>query len=170
LLQKSAGLQSNLADTMRGRVASVHGMVNAQLRGSPASSTDVAEVILMVVPSKNPPASLPCYSELPDTSVRRRDARFVSQTDLDSWQRDRRATVDGPVLTLASGGQRYVLHDAARILGPRGPSADLFGMTGRIVAVSELLSLGASLSACSARIGNAEYDLQLGFLVYKIEA
>ena len=129
----------------------------------------VAEVVPMVVPSKNPPDSLPCYSDVPDTSVRRREARFVSQTDVDTWLRDRRATVDGPVLTLAAGGQRYILQDVARILGPRGRSVDLFGMTGRIVAVSELLSLGACVSTSSARIGTADYDLQLGYLVHRIE-
>jgi hypothetical protein len=122
----------------------------------------------MLSPSKNPSNSLPCYSEDPDTSVRRREVRFASQADVEGWMRDRSATVDGSILTLISGGQRYVMRDAARILGPRGRSADLFGMTGRVVAVSELLTLGATISSSLARVGNAEYDLQLGYLIHKL--
>jgi hypothetical protein len=122
----------------------------------------------MVVPSKNPPASLPCYSEDLDTAVRRRGVRFASRSDVDSWIRERRATIEGPFLIMVDGGKRYVLQDAARILGPRH-GADMFGMTGRVVALSELFSLGASISPTTLRIGTADYDLQMGFLVYRSE-
>jgi hypothetical protein len=119
----------------------------------------------MVVPSKSTPASHPSYSEEIDTSVRRRGVRFASRADIDSWLRERRATIEGPFLLVAESGRKYVLQDAVRVLGPRHGS-DLFGMMGRIVALSELFSLGASVSPTSLRIGNAEYDLQMGFLVF----
>lgn len=122
----------------------------------------------MVVPIRTPPVSLPCYSDVPDTSVRRRDVRFVSRSDLDTWLRERRVVIDGPFLNMTEGSKRYVMQEAARILGPRRGS-DLFGMTGRIVSLSELLSLGASISPTSVRIGTAEYDLQMGCLVLRLE-
>ena len=124
----------------------------------------------MVIASKTPSSSLPCYSDLPDTHVRKRDARFISQSELDAWVRERRVSVEDAVLTIGASGNRYVMRDAVRILGPSGRSNDLFGMTGRVVAIGELIALGASVSSSTMRLGTAEYDLQLGFILVSIES
>jgi hypothetical protein len=123
----------------------------------------------MALPSRNPSSSIPCYNDVPDTNVRRRDGRFISQVDVDAWVRDRRAVVQGSVLTVASSGERYVLRDAVRVLAPRDRSVDVFGMTGRVVAVSELLNMGSTLSSWSLRVGTSDYDVQIGFMVQALE-
>ncbi len=102
-----------------------------------------------------------------DTGVRRREVLFQSVPEIEAHVRERRATLDGALLTVHESGARFVLRDAVRILGSaRG--ADVFGMTGRIVPISELLSLGASVSATTLRIGNVEYEAQPGYLVQNL--
>jgi hypothetical protein len=102
-----------------------------------------------------------------DTGVRRREVFFQSGSDVEARVRDRRALVDGAILTVVSTGARFVLRDAMRILGAeRG--VDVFGMTGRIIAMSELLAMGAILSATALRIGTVKYDVQPGYLVQSI--
>ncbi len=122
----------------------------------------------MVLPSRNPSSSFPNYSDVPETNVRRRDSRFISQADLDNWIRDRRAMVAGSILTVVASGDRYVLRDAVRILAPRG--VDLFGMTGRVVPIAELLTTGATVSSWSVRIGTADYDAQIGYVAQLLDA
>jgi hypothetical protein len=113
-------------------------------------------------------SSLPCYSDVPDTGVRRREVRFVAQSDVDAWLRERRVVLDGPLMMLVGSEKRYAVQEAARILGPHAHCADLFGMTGRIVPITELFALGATVSSGTLRLGMAEYDLQMGLLVYKL--
>lgn len=104
-----------------------------------------------------------------DTGVRRREVFFQSVADIDRRVRERRASLDGAILTVAGTDARFVLRDAMRILGSaRG--ADVFGMTGRVVAISELLSLGASVSANTLRFGSVEYEVQPGYLVQTLSA
>jgi len=116
-------------------------------------------------PLSSKPSRFPSYpDDTGDTGVRRREVFFQSLADIDTRVRDRRAVLEGAILTATSTGEQYVLRDAMRILGSaRG--ADIFGMTGRIVAISELLSMGASVSATTLRIGNVEYEVQPGYLV-----
>ena len=122
----------------------------------------------MALPSPRPsrfPSQPP--DEGGDTGVRRREVFFQSAADVEAQVRDRRAMLDGALLTVASTGVRFVLRDAMRILGAdRG--VDVFGMTGRIVAVSELLTMGAVLSANALRIGTVKYDVQPGYLVQSV--
>ena len=89
---------------------------------------------------------------------------FQSVTDVESRVRERRAVLHGAILTVAGTGAQYVLRDAFRILGS-AQGVDVFGMTGRVVAISELLSLGATVSATTVRFGNVEYEVQPGYLV-----
>lgn len=104
-----------------------------------------------------------------DTGVRRREVFFQSVADIDRRVRERRASLDGAILTVAGTGARFVLRDAMRILGS-AQGADVFGMTGRVVALSELLSLGASISASTLRFGSVEYEVQPGYLVQTLSA
>ncbi len=122
----------------------------------------------MVSLSNKPSSSRPYDSEFPDTNVRRRDSGFLAHSELEVWIRGRRARVQDGVLVL--GDKHFVMRDAVRILGPHGASNDLFGMTGRIVAIGELLSLGAALSASTLRFGTAEYDLQFGYILNPLAA
>ncbi len=117
----------------------------------------------MSLPSPRP-SQFPSYpDDSGDTGVRRREVFFQSVADIEARVRSRRATLDGAILTVANGS-KFALRDAMRVLGSsRGP--DVFGMTGRVVALSELLSMGASVSPTSLLIGNVEYEVQLGYLV-----
>lgn len=117
---------------------------------------------------QNKPSRFPSYpDDSGDTGVRRREVFFQSVADIEARVRDRRAVLDGAVLTVAGTGAQFVLRDAMRILGSaRG--ADAFGMTGRIVAVSELLAMGATISAMTLRFGSVEYEVQLGYLVQSL--
>jgi len=122
----------------------------------------------MVSLSNKPSSSRPCDSDFPDTNVRRRESGFLAHSELEAWTRGRRARVDDGVLVVAD--KQYVMRDAIRILGPHGSSNDLFGMTGRIVAVGELLAIGAAVSASTMRLGTAEYDLQYGYILTPLVA
>ena len=122
----------------------------------------------MALPSPRP-SRFPSHppDEGGDTGVRRRELFFQSVADVDAQVRDRRARLDGAILTVASTGVRFVLRDAMRVLGAeRG--VDVFGMTGRIIAVAELLAMGATLSANALRIGTVKYDVQPGYLVQSL--
>lgn len=123
----------------------------------------------MSLPSPKP-SRFPSYpDDNGDTGVRRREVFFQSLADIETRVRDRRAVLEGAILTAASTGEQYVLRDAMRVLGS-AQGADVFGMTGRIVAISELLSMGASVSATTLRIGNVEYEVQPGYLVQTLIA
>jgi hypothetical protein len=102
--------------------------------------------------------------DVSETGIRKREVVFQSVTEISRRVRERRAILDGSVLTSVDTGVRFVLQDAMRILGV-SKGADVFGMTGRIVPLSELLSLGAFVSADTARFGSTEYEVQPGFLV-----
>ncbi|PIE06045.1 MAG: hypothetical protein CSA75_01595, partial [Sorangium cellulosum] len=110
----------------------------------------------MALPSPKP-IQIPSYhGDTGETGVRRCEVFFQSVAEIDARIRDRCAVVDGALLTDHRTGAQFALRDAMRILGS-AQGVDVFGMTGRIVALSELLSLGATLSATALRIGNVEY-------------
>ena len=122
----------------------------------------------MALPSFKPSSSPSYPDDSADTGVRRREVFFLSQHQIDGQVRGGGAQLEGSVLTNTATGQRYVVQDGMRVLGPRGRGVDLFGMTGRIVALAELLNLGATLSIEALRLGNVQYDVQVGYLVQTI--
>ncbi len=103
-----------------------------------------------------------------DTGVRAREVFFLDQAALDQRVRDRSVVLDGSILLVAGAAQRYVVRDAVRVLGPVGSGVDVFGLTGRIMPVSEVLVMGATLNAHTMRIGSVQYDAQLGYLAQVI--
>lgn len=118
----------------------------------------------MSLPSQSR-SQFPSYpDDTGDTGVRRREIFFQSVAEIETRVRERRAVLDGAILKVAGTGAQFVLRDAMRILGS-AQGVDVFGMTGRIVAISELLSLGATVSATTVRFGNVEYEVQPGYLV-----
>jgi hypothetical protein len=135
--------------------------------GAPASG--LPREVPMPMPSRAP-STLPSYQDLTDTNVRRRDSRFLAQADLDAWVRDKSATLQGPLLVIVRTNEHFVLRDAVRVLGPRGRGVDVFGMTGRVMALSELIATGATVNATTARLGTVEYDVQLGHLAHRLES
>ncbi|HNT00101.1 MAG TPA: hypothetical protein PLJ27_17315 [Polyangiaceae bacterium] len=117
----------------------------------------------MIHPSPHP-SRFPSYPEdTNDTGVRQRTIFFQSVADIDARVRTQRASLDGALLTVANGS-RFVLRDALRVLGS-SKGHDVFGMTGRIMPLSELLTMGATLSSSTLQIGNVHYEVQLGYLV-----
>ncbi len=122
----------------------------------------------MALPSPRP-SRLPSYPDDADeTGVRRREVYFLAQSALDAQLGERSLLLDGSVLTVAATGERLVVRDAMRILGPRGRGIDMFGMTGRIVPIAELLNLGAAVTLDTVRVGTVDYDIQVGYLVQTI--
>ncbi len=122
----------------------------------------------MALPSPRP-SRFPSYPEdTSDTGVRRREVYFLAQSTLDGRLRERKVTIDGSVLTVVANGERLAVRDAMRILGPRGRGVDMFGMTGRILPLADLLNMGASLTVDTVRLGSVEYDIEIGFLVQRI--
>jgi len=122
----------------------------------------------MALPSPRP-SRFPSYPEdTSDTGVRRREVYFLAQSTLDGRLRERKVTIDGSVLTVVANGERLAVRDAMRILGPRGRGVDMFGMTGRILPLADLLNMGASVTIDTVRLGSVEYDIEVGFLVQSI--
>jgi hypothetical protein len=82
--------------------------------------------------------------------------------------RNRIATIDGCILRQNGSEDRFILRDAVRVLGPVGMGPDVFGMTGRELPLSELLTMGATVNAHTVRIGAVQYDVQLGVLAQRL--
>lgn len=122
----------------------------------------------MATPSIKPNDLAP-GKDVPTTGVRRRETQFVAQAELDRWVRDRRVIADGALVVFVSSGEPFVIQDAVRILGPMGRTTDEFGMTGRVMTVSELLALGGVISSSAVRIGTASYEVQLGCVMLRLE-
>jgi|GEM_PF-652218 len=125
-----------------------------------------------ILNSAFPPAFPPRSDRFPTTQehskVKKCVEYFQSNLEIDSKVRFHCATISGSVLT-HDDGAKFALRDAVRFLGPSlsgpGKNSDIFGMTGRIVPLSELLASGATLSSSLVKIGSLEYEVQLGFLV-----
>lgn len=124
----------------------------------------------MSYPSFRPARFASPSDDTPGTGVRRRDVSFLPLDTLHVQVRDRLARVDGLVLTVTATGERFVMRDAVRVLGPAGQGTDMYGLTGRVLAVAEVIALGATLSMDALRLGGARYDIQPGYLVQPLAA
>ena len=86
---------------------------------------------------------------------------FVSDVQLEAWVRVGEAVRAGATLALVDG-RRYVLTDALRVLGRRNGETDPYGLTGRVLALRQVLRQGGALFADALRLGAAIYDVEYG--------
>jgi hypothetical protein len=93
---------------------------------------------------------------------------FIPRSSVSLSSRRGTAALEGPFLTVPATGERFVLRDAVRFLGPRGRGADVLGMTGRLVAVSEVLAAGGEVGPAWARVAGGTYDVEGGYLAYPV--
>jgi hypothetical protein len=119
----------------------------------------------MINPMSSRPPTPPPSGVDTRSRVRIGDDGFVSDAVLDAWMRAGEVVRAGAVLSVRDG-RRFLLQDALRILGLRNGEVDLYGVTGRVDAIRNLLRQGALLSSDGVRIGSAIYDVEYGVLAF----
>ncbi len=113
-----------------------------------------------------PPSSLPpshrSASRAPAAArVRVGEDGFLSDAQLEAWVRSGDALRAGASLTTVEG-RRFVLTDALRVLGRRNGETDPYGLTGRVLALRQVLRQGGALFSDALRFGAAIYDVEYG--------
>ena len=71
----------------------------------------------------------------------------------------------GAFLTLREG-RRYILQDAARVLGRRNGETDPYGLTGKVESIRDFIKKGAIVTTDSIRVGPAIYDVDWGVIAF----
>jgi hypothetical protein len=94
---------------------------------------------------------------------------FVPDSKLERWVRTGAAVRTGTLLT-THDGRRFLLRDGVRIIGRRNGESDPYGLTGKVETLRGLLRQGATVSACSVRLGSAVYDIEHGYVATLFEA
>ncbi|MBX3249822.1 MAG: hypothetical protein KF901_21775 [Myxococcales bacterium] len=89
---------------------------------------------------------------------------FVSQETLDTWMTEGQVSVDGEILTLSSGGQRFRLKTAVHVLEEIAGGGDPLGLIGRVKDVAELAAMGGEHVSDSLIHGDSAFTVVEGFL------
>jgi hypothetical protein len=89
---------------------------------------------------------------------------FFPQTALDQWIVEGTVDLQQNELTILSGGRRYKLVEAARVLRELSGSGDPQELVGRVKARTYLEQLGAEIVESSMLLGDAAYDVEPGWL------
>jgi hypothetical protein len=120
-------------------------------------------------PSSLPPATRTASRAPAPSRARVGEDGFVSDAQLDAWTRVGEAVRSLASLALADG-RRYVLTDALRVLGRRNGETDPYGLTGRVVALRDVLRQGGALFTDALRVGAAIYDVEYGVLATEVRS
>lgn len=88
---------------------------------------------------------------------------FFPQAALDQWLSDGTADLQGTELTILALGRRYRITEAVRVLRDVTDSGDAQQLVGRVKSKVDLETLGAELVETSMLIGDAAYDVELGW-------
>jgi hypothetical protein len=89
---------------------------------------------------------------------------FVSGALLDRWVTVGQVELGDGVLKVKPTGARYVLEEAARVVGEATGAGDPSGLVGRVRTLAELSALGAEVLDRSVLIGELAYDVVPGFI------
>jgi hypothetical protein len=89
---------------------------------------------------------------------------FVSGALLDRWVTVGQVELGDGVLRARPTGARYVLEEAARVVGEATGSGDPAGLVGRVRTLAELRGLGAEVLDRSVLLGELAYDVVPGFI------
>ena len=89
---------------------------------------------------------------------------FVPQETLDLWMTDGHVQVEGDVLTLASGGQRFQLKTALHVLDEIAGGGDAAGLIGTVRDVEALAAVGGEHVSYSLILNDSAYTVVEGFV------
>jgi hypothetical protein len=89
---------------------------------------------------------------------------FVSGALLDRWVTIGQVELGDGILKVKPTGARYVLEEAARVVGEATGTGDPEGLVGRVRTLAELSALGAEVLDRSVLIGDFAYDVVPGFI------
>lgn len=92
---------------------------------------------------------------------------FVAEAALMGWVSRGLVRRSGAVLT-SELGERFLMTEACRVLGPKRGETDPFGLTGKVETIRELIRGGAVLSSGTIRVGQLGYDLEFGYTLTPI--
>jgi hypothetical protein len=89
---------------------------------------------------------------------------FISQEKLTVWEGEGKVRVEKDTLTLLPENRTYSLVEAVRFMRSVGDEPDRLGLLGKVRTREQLRQLGAEQYMDSAIIGEAAYQVQLGFV------
>lgn len=89
---------------------------------------------------------------------------FVPQDTLDLWMSEEHVDVDGEVLTLRQGGQRFQLKTAVCFLEEVTEGGDEAKLLGKVKDLEQLGELGGEHVSDSVILGEAAYQVAEGFV------
>jgi hypothetical protein len=89
---------------------------------------------------------------------------FFPQAALDLWMAEGTVDLQQGELTILAEGRRYKLVDAVRIVRELSGGGDPHDLVGRAKARTSLEQLGAEIIETSMLVGDAAYDVELGWL------
>jgi hypothetical protein len=113
--------------------------------------------------SSDPPNDPRGGAAVTDVCARLRDNPFVAEVVLDAWVRAGLVVRAGRSIVTREG-QRWLLTDACRVLGPQNGDRDPYGLSGRVDALRELVRQGAVVFRESVRFGAVTYDIEFGYV------
>src|SRR5271165_2448074 len=89
---------------------------------------------------------------------------FFPEDSVNEWIVGERIDVRNGELTIVAEGRRYELVEAVRVLREVTGSVDAGDLVGRVKTRAELDDLGAEIIEASMLLGDAAYDIQLGWV------
>jgi hypothetical protein len=89
---------------------------------------------------------------------------FFSESALDTWIVDGTIDLQQSELTILAEGRIYRLAEAVHVLREVSGGGDPHELVGRVKARAHFELLGAEIVESSLLLGNAAYDVQLGWL------
>ncbi len=119
-------------------------------------------------PMSEIPPTLPYGSRLPSVKARLAMDGFIPDELLGSLLEAGLASAAGCML-YTTDGRKYVLQQAARILGTTTGNTDPFGFTGLVESLGDLLKRGFVMSAERMALGRQIYDVEYGVLAHPIQ-
>ncbi|QQR90395.1 MAG: hypothetical protein IPJ88_01205 [Myxococcales bacterium] len=89
---------------------------------------------------------------------------FLPQDAVDSWLSDRRIDIQGEIMTLAKGKQKFAIKSAVRFLRELSGQQDQANLVGKVKDMEQLAMLGAEHCADSVLLGDNAYEVVEGFV------
>lgn len=95
---------------------------------------------------------------------------FVEREAFERWLERGQARLRGAVLELSSGGRKYAITEAMRVVAEVTGAGDPNGLVGRVWSVKDLTLLDAEVLGTALVLGESAYDGRPGFLISPLGA
>ena len=95
---------------------------------------------------------------------------FVEREAFERWLEQGQARLGGAVLELSSGGRKYAITEAMRVVAEVTGAGDPNGLVGRVWSVKDLTLLDAEVLGRALVLGESAYDGRPGFLISPLGA